>query len=205
MSPSVGISLMPQSGFREAVAPLFAAGLVEAVEWTIDIGFGRTLPAFVEAILDAFSASGHLYGHGTGYSPLGPDDPAWRDRATDTLARRPYRHLTEHFGFCAGGEFTFGPPLPVPRDGAFVRLGRAKLSRLRDAGDGRILLTLRRPRRDGTTELAFTPRELLSYKGLYLLSHIIQEKDFVSLAEYKECGALQALQRKNLNKLKLSA
>ena len=35
------------------------------------------------------------------------------------------------------------------------------LSRLRDAGDGRIILTLKRPRRDGTTELAFTPRELL--------------------------------------------
>jgi uncharacterized protein (UPF0276 family) len=133
MTPRVGLSLMPQSGFREAVAPLFAAGEVAAVEWTIDIGFGRSLPAFIEAILDVFSASNQLYGHGTGYSPLGRDEPAWRDRAADALGRRPYRHLTEHFGFCTGGDFVFGPPLPVPRDPGFVAIGRDKLARLRDA------------------------------------------------------------------------
>ncbi len=47
------------------------------------------------------------------------------------------------------------------------------------------------------------PKELLSYKGLYLLSHIMQEKDFITKAEYSESGALQALKRKNLNKLAL--
>lgn len=133
MRPSVGVSMMPHAGFHEATAPLFAAGAIEAVEWTIDIGFGRPLPAFVEAVLGAFSASGRLYGHGTGYSPLGRDDPAWRDRAAAVLGRHTYQHLTEHFGFCTGGDHTFGPPLPVPRDTAFVRIGRDKLARLRDA------------------------------------------------------------------------
>lgn len=46
-------------------------------------------------------------------------------------------------------------------------------------------------------------REMICYKGLYLLSHIMQEKDFITKAEYSECGALQALKRKNINKLAL--
>ena len=44
-------------------------------------------------------------------------------------------------------------------------------------------------------------RDMVYYKGLYLLSHIIQQKDMISASEYKEMGALQSIQRKNINKL----
>jgi uncharacterized protein (UPF0276 family) len=135
--PRVGLSLMPQPGFREAVAPLFAERTVEAVEWTIDIGFGRTLPGFVTTLLDAFGTTGALYAHGTGYSPLsaGRDDraEAWRHQAATAMRGRRFQHLTEHFGFGTGGDVVFGPPLPVPPDPAVVDVGRERLVRLRDA------------------------------------------------------------------------
>jgi actin-related protein len=47
------------------------------------------------------------------------------------------------------------------------------------------------------------PKELLSLKGLYLLSHIIQQSDYISRSEYNEEGAVQSLKRKNLNKLNI--
>lgn len=133
----VGVSLMPGRGFRDAVAPLFAAGAVEAVEWTLDMGFGRELPAFVAMILDAYAPAGALYGHGTGYSPLsaGREDraAAWLDHARAAAAAHRYAHVTEHFGFCAAGSQAFGPPLPVPADASVVRAGVDRLRRLRDA------------------------------------------------------------------------
>jgi uncharacterized protein (UPF0276 family) len=135
--PRIGVSLMPQAMCREAVAPLFAAGAIEAVEWTLDIGFGRALPAWVAAILDAFGPVGRLYGHGTGYSPLsaGRDDRAraWLAAAATAAEAHRYAHVTEHFGFCTGGDVIFGPPLPVPPDAAVLAAGVDRLKRLRDA------------------------------------------------------------------------
>lgn len=132
-----GLSLMPQRGFRDAAAPLFAAGEVDAVEWTIDMGFTAPIPAFVTAILAAFAPGGQLYAHGTGYSPLsaGRDDraSAWLAHAKPAMQAYRYAHLTEHFGFCTGGDVTFGAPLPLPLDGAAIAGGVQRLQRLRDA------------------------------------------------------------------------
>lgn len=133
----VGVSLMPQRGFRDAVAPLFAAGEVAAVEWTLDMGFGRPLPAFVQLILDAYAPLGALYGHGTGYSPLsaGREDraAAWLAHARSASGSQRYVHVTEHFGFCAAGDQVFGPPLPVPAVASVIRVGVDRLRRLADA------------------------------------------------------------------------
>lgn len=130
----VGVSWMTGPGFRSAVEPLLADGVVDAVEWTVDAGFGRPVPPSARVVLEAFGAAGLLYGHGLGYSPLsaGRDDvaAAWlRSLAADG---NRYVRLSEHFGFSTGGEVGFGAPLPVPYDRAAVRVGQERLRRLVD-------------------------------------------------------------------------
>ncbi|MEQ1503126.1 MAG: DUF692 family multinuclear iron-containing protein [Myxococcota bacterium] len=125
---------MTHPGFRTAVEPLLAAGAIDAVEWTVDLGFGRTPPPSALAVCDAFGAAGRLYGHGVGYSPLsaGRDDvaAAWLGRlAAD---RNRYRRLSEHFGWCTGGTLRGGAPLPVPRTPATLAVGQDRLRRLQD-------------------------------------------------------------------------
>lgn len=133
MRPLVGVSLIPQRGFHAALSSLLAEGAVEAVEWTIDLGFGGT-PAFVDAMLAAFGPAGRAWAHGFGYSPLsaGPADESWLRAAADAVRGRGFRHLTEHFGFCTGGE-AGGAPLPMPAHPAVVEVGVRRLRRLRDA------------------------------------------------------------------------
>lgn len=130
-----GVSWMPEPGFRLAVEPVIAE--VEAVEWTLDAGFGRPLPPSTEAVLTAFGAADRLYGHGLGYSPLSAGRPdvarAWLAALRAEVATRRYRRLAEHFGFCTGGPFAAGAPLPMPRTAAVLAAGRDRLLRLRDA------------------------------------------------------------------------
>jgi uncharacterized protein len=135
--PLVGVSWMPHPGFREAVGPLLAAGRLEAVEWTVDMGFGLPVPASAAAVLDAFGRAGRLWAHGVGYSPLGAGRgdvaEAWLDEVRADVGRHRYRGLSEHFGFCAGGPIRSGAPLPVPRTAATLAAGRSRLARLAEA------------------------------------------------------------------------
>ncbi|MEQ1571412.1 MAG: DUF692 family multinuclear iron-containing protein [Myxococcota bacterium] len=134
MRPAAGVSWAVHPQFGAAVGPALAAGRVEAVEWTVDAGFGG-VPASIGAALDAFGAAGRLYGHAIGYSPL---SAGRTDHQRGWLAQlradpRPYRHLSEHFGWFLGGPFVDGAPLPCPRTRDTVRIGQDNLRRLRDA------------------------------------------------------------------------
>ena len=145
--PRVGLSLLPGDDLRLASQPLFAAGLVEALEWTIDTEFGATselaaasaaaLPPWVEPLLDHYAAEGALYGHGVHFSPLSAQFEArqqrWLAQARRALERRPYRHLSEHFGFSTVPGLAQGAPLPLPFDSGAVALGRERLRMLEDA------------------------------------------------------------------------
>jgi uncharacterized protein (UPF0276 family) len=126
---------MPTAGFRRAVEPILHE--VEAVEWTVDAGFGRPIPPSARAVLDAYGAAGRLYGHGLGYSALsagrGDVGEAWLAALRADVADHRYRHLSEHLGFCTGGPWRFGPPLPMPCTAATVAVGRERLARLREA------------------------------------------------------------------------
>jgi uncharacterized protein (UPF0276 family) len=135
MRPLVGVSWMTTPGFRAAVEPLLAEGAIEAVEWTVDAGFGRSIPPSAAAVRRAFGDAGRLYGHGVGYSPLsaGRDDVAERWLARLRADDGRYVRLSEHFGFSTGGDVRFGAPLPVPYRPAFVRVGQERLRRLADA------------------------------------------------------------------------
>jgi uncharacterized protein (UPF0276 family) len=143
MPPRVGLNLLTDDAFREAVRPLFAEGLVAALEWDIDDSWGfsaRTLPDWTERMLDLYAEEGALYGHGVWLSvlttPLQPRQEAWFERLAQECRRRPYRHVSEHFGFTAAGPFTRSTMLPLPYCSTAVDIGRDRLERLRAATGG---------------------------------------------------------------------
>ena len=131
-----GISWMLESDLREAAVPLFREGLVDALEWSFDVGSARTLPPPVEELLDEFARAGRLFGHGVRMSPL---SGAWTQRQTAWLAatarecaRREYRWVSEHYGFLTAGPFLDGSPLPLPVARRTIALGGERLERLAD-------------------------------------------------------------------------
>ncbi|HEX8439522.1 DUF692 family multinuclear iron-containing protein [Archangium sp.] len=143
MPPRVGLNLLTDEAFLEAVRPLFAEGLVAALEWDIDDSWGfsaRTPPAWTERMLDLYAEEGALYGHGVWLSVLTaawqPRQEAWLKRLAHECRRRPYRHVSEHFGFTAAGPFTRSTMLPLPYCGAAVDIGRDRVERLRAATGG---------------------------------------------------------------------
>jgi uncharacterized protein (UPF0276 family) len=133
--PQVGLSLMLEADFVRAAQPLFAAGAVEVLEWSFDVGWPpAVVPAWANDLLQCYSATGNLLGHGVSFSPLsaGADDlqQTWLELLTTELARRRYRHISEHFGFSSARNFHQSAPLPVPLTEAILRLGQERLRRL---------------------------------------------------------------------------
>lgn len=147
--PRVGLNLFADPSFRAAAGPLFDAGLVDALEWDVDEGFGwgggdraRPLPEWVETLLDLYSDDDALYGHGVWFSLLSARFEArqqrWLDKLAAACARRRYRHFSEHFGFHTAAGYTRGTMFPVPFTDAAVRVGRDRLRRLEAAAGVRV-------------------------------------------------------------------
>ena len=138
--PKVGLSLLPEDDLRLAQLPLFAAGLVEAIEWTIDAELEGVLPSWVEPVLDHYASAGVLYGHGVQLSPLSAVFEArqarWLEQASRALAKRRYRHVSEHFGFTTVPGLARSAPLPVPFAASAVAIGRDRLHSFQDAASG---------------------------------------------------------------------
>lgn len=133
--PVAGLALMPEPDFLAAALPLFAAGDVGAVEWSFDTGWSRDgIPDWLESVLDEYALIQRLYGHGVHFSVLsgewGDREEHWLACLRQELAIRPYRHVTEHFGFCSGGDFHRSAPMPVPLTPQTLALGRARLARI---------------------------------------------------------------------------
>jgi uncharacterized protein (UPF0276 family) len=138
MPPWVGLSLMPEPEFLAAAFPLLEADSVEVLEWSFDVGWPPArLPDWAADLLDHFSGSGRLLGHGVTYSPLSALDDerqgAWLDSLRREVAARRYLHVSEHFGFASGGDFHLAPPLPLPLCSASLETGRQGMRRLADA------------------------------------------------------------------------
>jgi uncharacterized protein (UPF0276 family) len=133
----VGLSLMLEEPFRRAVLPLFEDGIVDALEHSFEIGWGRhPLPGWAEALLDHYADAGRLWGHGVTMSPFSvqaPRQAAWLERVAQACRRRPYVGVSEHFGFMVAGSLDGGAPLPVPPGPASVGVGVAALVGLRAA------------------------------------------------------------------------
>lgn len=131
---SVGLSLMLGDDFRQVTMPLFDQHLVDVVEWSFDMGWGRRLPAWLQSVLADYSKRGKLLGHGVSYSALDASETdrqdRWLSRLEVEVNQFRYQHISEHFGFMGGGNFHMAAPLPVPRTQAAVEVGRARLQEL---------------------------------------------------------------------------
>ncbi len=136
--PKLGLSLMPMDDFRQASAELFENGRIEAVEWSFDIISTDSIvePWFIE-ILDCFSKSDALTGHGVNLSPLSARfserQEEWLYRAQEEFRSRKYVHASEHFGFSEAGPIAHGAPLAVPMNPESLRRGKEMLKRYADA------------------------------------------------------------------------
>jgi uncharacterized protein (UPF0276 family) len=178
-TPRVGLSLAADDGFRAATSPLFDRGVVDAVEWSIDLswGFGRNpTPAWVSAVCDVYANAGRLYGHGVAFSALSATwekrQERWLGRLAGELRRRRYVHVSEHFGFMSARGFHPGAPLPVPMTDEAVRVGRAALGRLADVVGAPIGLENLAPvlgRRDADEQGEFVDALLAPTGGFLLL------------------------------------
>lgn len=131
----VGLSLMPSADFHAAAEPLFAGGLVDAVEWSVDMGFDVRPPDWLEAQVRAYGELGRLYGHGVEMSPFSADaSPAlrrWLEDVERAAAAAPFTHFSEHFGFMSAAGFEGGTPLPLPTSRAALDLGEERFGELR--------------------------------------------------------------------------
>ena len=152
---------MLEDDWRAAALPLFAEGLVDALEWSFDTA--TTLPAWAEALLDHYAAAGRLWGHGVTFSLLAAHDPPslqagapswlptpadgepagldarqtrWLERLAAERARRPYARVSEHLGVTAAGDLLDGPPLPAPLCEDVLAVGADRLRRLSQVAVG---------------------------------------------------------------------
>jgi len=131
--PQVGLSLMPEADFLAASAPLFAAGEVEVLEWSFDMGWGGVaLPDAGSQLLREYSQRDRLLGHGVSYSLLSADwdSTHWLDCVAAECAEYNYRHISEHFGWMAAGRFQQSAPLPMPLLPATLAVGIERLQQL---------------------------------------------------------------------------
>jgi uncharacterized protein (UPF0276 family) len=134
--PWVGLSLMLEEDFRGATAPLFEEEAVDVLEWSFDTGWGRDMPHWADELLDFYAEAGRLFGHGVTYSPLSaawePRQARWLDDLAREVARRPYVHVSEHYGLMTTPRFTRGAPLPLPRSAAVLEVAHDRMRRLRE-------------------------------------------------------------------------
>ncbi|MBX9696430.1 MAG: DUF692 domain-containing protein [Cyanobacteria bacterium] len=136
--PRLGLSLMPTDDFHQASAELFERNLVKVVEWSFDLAWsGAIIEPWCQNIIDRFSVSNALIGHGVNLSVLSARfskrQQEWLARTKDEFQRRTYIHATEHFGFSEAGPIAHGAPLAVPMNSESLKIGKEMMRRYADA------------------------------------------------------------------------
>lgn len=136
--PKLGLSLMPTDDFHQASVDLFEKQRIEAIEWSFDFTWNDVLVGgWCHDIIDRFSRSNALTGHGVTLSPLSARfskrQEEWLRHAREEFKRRKYVHATEHFGFSEAGPIERGPPLAVPMNSESLRKGKEMIKRYADA------------------------------------------------------------------------
>lgn len=125
------VSVQPEEDLRAALFPLFAAGEVDAIEWSWEPG----VPDWVEALVAFYSSKGALYTHLVGYPLFGDGSSIARrlgEVARRSRAHRP-RHVTAHYGLVQAEGFCDIAPLPPVPCAEVVSTGRDRLVALADA------------------------------------------------------------------------
>lgn len=134
----LGLSVMPSDDFREASAELFEQNRVEVVEWSFDFSWsGVEIAPWCSNIIDRYSDTNRLIGHGVSLSPLSATVSArqedWLVNARNEFSKRNYVHASEHFGFSEAGPVLRGAPLAVPMTAESLSKGQDMLKRFADA------------------------------------------------------------------------
>jgi uncharacterized protein len=132
---------MPEPAFAAATLPLFADGIVDHVEWSVDVGWGPSgVPDWLAGVLDDYAEQGLLDAHGVSFSLLSrhPRQEAWLQQLEVELARRPYRRVSEHLGFMAAGPVLRSSPLPMPHHPDVVARGVEQAARIAEVAGGPI-------------------------------------------------------------------
>jgi uncharacterized protein (UPF0276 family) len=177
MRPWLGVSLMLEPEFLAASYSLFAAGTVEVLEWSFDVGWPPArVPHWASELIDHFSAAGRLLGHGVSYSALSARDhqrqDAWLAEFRREAASRRYVHVSEHFGVARAGDFHRSAPLPTPLCQAALDVGHERLTKLADAARtpvGLENLAFAFSRRDVLDQGPFLQRLLAPVDGFVVL------------------------------------
>jgi uncharacterized protein len=130
----VGLSLMPEPEFFQAARQLFEAGQVDVLEWSFDVGWGRSLPGWLSELLVFFSERDRLLGHGVSYSLLSAEwqlpQTRWLESYQAELQKYHYHHISEHFGWMGAGNFYHSAPLSVPLTPETLAMGIDRLQNL---------------------------------------------------------------------------
>lgn len=129
---------MPSADFLRAALPLFENGSVEAVEWSFDIPWqGHAVEEWTYDLLDEFSKSGALLGHGVSFSLLSAlwDEHhiRWLELLRQECAQRKYEHISEHFGFMRAADLIDNTVLPLSMSDIALSVGVERLQLIRDA------------------------------------------------------------------------
>jgi uncharacterized protein (UPF0276 family) len=139
MPPRPGIATMVSDEYRAAVMPLIEEGIVEVLERTLDQewvgGYGdQPEPPWATALADLYAEDDALYGHGVWLSAFSADwqprQDRWLAHLAAEVARRPYRHVSEHFGYFSAGPFARFTNLTLPPGAATIDLGIERARRL---------------------------------------------------------------------------
>lgn len=172
--PLVGVNLTPTEDLRDAILPLLEEGVVDALEWSVDLGFGG-VPDWADALLAHYAEADRLVGHGVELSLFtvdhAPRRARWMKDMEAQLARYRVQHLSEHFGIMTAGAIVEGTPLPHPRSRAAITIGRMRLAELADRARvpvGLENLALALSRRDVEEQPDFLDA-LLDPRGILLL------------------------------------
>jgi len=157
---SVGVALYPTYEACLAAYPLIETGLVDALEWTVDVAPGEELPERVTTPLEHFAGLDQLYGHGVALSPTSArfDDASLAWLAEVARDRRRYRHVTEHWGFARARGIASTAPLPLPAAESVVAVTAHALRALREV--------VRAPVGLENLALALSPDELTSQPAM---------------------------------------
>ncbi len=121
-----------------AALPLFAAGKIEAIEWSFDTLF-RTpqMPDWFSELLQTYGEAGRLIGHGVYFSLFSGqwsvNQQNWLQHLRKLSQEYSFNHITEHFGFMTGQNFHHGAPLPIPYSHTTLAIGQDRLARIQDA------------------------------------------------------------------------
>lgn len=134
----LGVALMPEQSFLQAVLPLFKKEQIDVIEWSFDTFSNyQHVPDWLKGLLSEYGQANKLIGHGVYYSLFAAKwtslQDTWLAQIKEEVKRNQYTHISEHFGFMSSANYHKAYPLPIPLHTTTLAIGIDRLKRLADA------------------------------------------------------------------------